>query len=104
MPNYEFIDPESGRRVIRRLPVAERDSFPGRVTVPSRINVCPKGEPETGSQLLDGWKACEQSMGTEGVRKMARGLGLSREQVKQACLAPDSVMERPVAGEVVAAG
>lgn len=101
MPNYEFIDPESGRRVIRRLPVAQRDSFPGRVTVPSRIHVCPKGEPEQGSQLLQGWKECEESMGTNGVRDMARGLGLTREQVKQACLAPDSAMERPLAGELV---
>ena len=102
MPNYEYI--ENGKRVIRRLPVAERDSFPGRVTVPSRIHVCPKGEPEHGSQLMDGWKSCEESMGSEGVRKMARSLGLTRDQVKQACLAPDSVMERPVAGELVATG
>ena len=102
MPLYEYI--ENGKQVIRRLPVARRDDFPGRVRVPSRVNVCPRGEPEHGSQLMQGWKECEESMGTEGVRSMARGLGLTREQVKQACAAPDSVMERPVAGEVIAAG
>lgn len=96
MPNYEFIDPESGRRVIRRLRVEDRDSFPGRVTVPSRVSVCPRGEPEHGSQLMDGWKACEEQGGTESARQMARGLGLTREQVKAACTAPDRVMERPL--------
>lgn len=93
MPLYEYI--ENGRQVIRRLPVHRRDEFPGRVVVPSRIAVCPRGEPEHGNQLLEGWKQCEESSGTEAARQMARGLGLTRDQVKRACTAPDAVMERP---------
>ena len=102
MPLYEYL--EAGRTVLRRLPVSRRDDFPGRVAVPSRVAVCPRGAPEHGSQLLNGWRECEESMGTEGTRNMARGLGLTRDQVKAACNAPDRVMERPLAGEVVAAG
>ncbi len=94
MPIYEYL--ENGRQVLRKLPVADRDKFPGRVTVPSRINVCPRGEPAQGSQLLDGWKAVEEQNGTGYARQMAKGLGLSREQVKQACLAPEGAMERPL--------
>lgn len=102
MPLYEYRGPD-GKTFVRRMPVAQRDAIPGRLTVPSRVAVCPKGEPEHGSQLLNGWKQCEESMGGEGVRKLARSLGLSREQVKQACNAPDKYMERPVAGELVIA-
>ena len=81
MPNYEFI--EDGRRVIRRLPVALRDSFPGRVTVPSRVLVCPRGAPTQGEDVLRGFSECEQKYGTEKVRQTAEALGLSRDQVKK---------------------
>lgn len=89
MPNYEYIDPESGRRVIRRLPVAARDSFPGRVTVPSRLSVCPKGEPAQADEVLRGFSKCEDRYGTEKVRLCAKAVGLTREQVKQVWNAPD---------------
>ncbi len=94
MPLYEYI--EGGRQVIRRLPVAERDSFPGRVVVPSRINVCPKGEPTQAETTLAGWKDCEERDGTEAVRQTAASLGMTREQVKRAWAAPDPV--DPMAG------
>ena len=83
MPNYEYIDPESGRRVIRRLPVAERDNFPGRVTVPARVMVCPRGEPKQGDEVLRGFSRSEDRFGTEKVRQCASALGLTRDQVKQ---------------------
>lgn len=89
MPNYEFIDPESGRRVIRRLSVAERDSFPGRVTVPSRVSVCPQGQPSQGSEVLRGFAKCEERYGTEKVRQCASAIGLSRDQVKKVWAAND---------------
>lgn len=94
MPVYEY---REGNRIVERiLPISERDRFPNRITVPRRVSVCHQGEPQHGSQLLDGWKAVEESGGTESVRRMAKGLGLSRDQIKRACLAPDHVMERPV--------
>lgn len=83
MPNYEYIDPDSGRRVIRRLPVAERDSFPGRVTVPSRVTV-PRPEPTQGDEVLRGFARCEEKDGTESVRQIARGLGTTRDAIKKA--------------------
>lgn len=94
MPAYEYeVD---GRVTVRVVPVAERDRYPGRRMVPSRIFVCPRGQPEHGSELLRGWKECEESGGTESTRQMARSLGLSRSQVREFCEAPDAAMERPV--------
>jgi hypothetical protein len=81
MPLYEYI--ENGKQVIRRLPVARRDDFPGRVVVPSRIAVCPQGEPSQGAQVLRGFARCEDTYGTEKVRQCAKGIGLTRDQVKQ---------------------
>lgn len=81
MPSYEYI--EGGRTVIRVLPVAERDRFPGRVTVPSRIAVCPRGEQSHGEAVLRGFSRCEETFGTEKVRQCARALGLTRDQVKK---------------------
>lgn len=80
MPVYEY--QEGNRTVLRRVPVADRDKFPGRVTVPSRINVCPQGEPTAGSQVLRGFAKCEESFGTEKVRQCANAVGLTRDQVK----------------------
>lgn len=81
MPLYEYI--EHGRRVTRVLPVARRDEFPGRVTVPSRINVCPTGGPTQGDEVLRGFRRAEETLGTEKVRQCAKSLGLTRDQVKK---------------------
>jgi hypothetical protein len=89
MPLYEY---REGDRIVERvLPVAARDSFPGRITIPRRVSVCHRGEPSQGESVLAGWKDCEEKDGTEAVRQTAASLGLSREQVKQAWLAPDPV-------------
>jgi hypothetical protein len=80
MPLYEYM--EGGRRVVRRLPVAQRDSFHGRVTVPSRVLVCPRGEPTQGDEVLRGFSRAEETLGTEKVRLTAKALGLTRDQVK----------------------
>lgn len=81
MPCYEYI--EGGETVVRVLPVAERDRFPGRVTVPSRISFLLASEPKQGDQVLRGWYRCEESSGTEKVRQAAKSLGLTREGVKK---------------------
>lgn len=81
MPVYEYI--EHGKPVLRRVPVAERDSFPGRVPLPSRLSVCPKGQPTQGSEVLTGFAKCEELYGTEKVRQTAKALGLTRDQVKK---------------------
>ena len=87
MPSYEYI--EGGRSVVRVLPVAERDRFPGRVTVPSRVMVCPRGEPSQGSQVLRGFERAESTSGTEKVRLCAKAIGLTRDQVKKVWAAND---------------
>jgi hypothetical protein len=81
MPVYEYI--EDGRRVLRKLPVAQRDDFPGRVTVPSRVLVCPRGKESQGTEVLRGFAQCEDRYGTEKVRQTAQAIGLTRDQVKQ---------------------
>lgn len=81
MPAYEYI--ERGRSVIRVVPVDKRDNWPNRVKVPSRILVCPRGEPTQSEQVLRGWYRCEESSGTEKVRQAAKSLGLTRDQVKK---------------------
>lgn len=81
MPAYEYI--EDGRTVVRVLPVADRDKFPGRITVPSRIAVCPRGEPAQGEQVLRGWYECEEKDGTAAVRKTEKALGLTAGQIKK---------------------
>lgn len=81
MPLYEYI--EHGKRVTRIVPVSQRDKFPGRVTVPSRINVCPNGDPKQGDQVLRGFRRAEETYGTEKVRLCAKAIGLTRDQVKK---------------------
>lgn len=81
MPIYEYI--EHGRRVTRVVPVARRDDWPGRVTVPSRVLVCARGEPTQGDEVLRGWRKAEEDYGTEKVRLTAKAIGLSRDQVKK---------------------
>jgi hypothetical protein len=67
MPTYEYI--ENGRRVLRVLPVSERDSFPGRVTVPSRVAVCPRGPATQAQEAMDGLRKVEQQIGTGEFRR-----------------------------------
>lgn len=85
MPLYEFM--ENGRVVARVLPVDARDSFPHRITVPSRISVCPRGAPTQEDELMQGWKEIEEQDG-RGARDLERSLGLTASQVKDAMLAP----------------
>lgn len=83
MPNYEFIEPETGRRVIRRLRVEERDSFPGRVTVPERILV-PRPEPTQGDEVLRGCYRAESKPGeAAALHRSFASLGLSADGVKK---------------------
>lgn len=86
MPVYEYR--ENGKQVLRRLPVAERDNYPGRVTVPSRLNVCPRGEPTQGDEVLRGFRRAEESFGTDAVKRTAAAIGLSRDQVKKVWAEP----------------
>ena len=81
MPLYEYN--EAGKTVVRVLPVAQRDSFPGRRVVPTRVNVCPRGEPTQGAEVLRGFARCEERYGTEKVRQTAKALGMSRDAVKK---------------------
>lgn len=94
MPAYDYL--EGGRRVTRVLPVAERDSFPNRITVPDRIMVCPRGEPTQSDAVLAGYKACEEKDGTEAIRRDCAALGLTRDQVKKAWAAPDPPGSEPL--------
>lgn len=84
MPFYDFI--EDGKLVTRYLKIDERDTFPGRI-MPSRIAVCPKGEPTQEDGLLQGWKEIEEKDG-RGARELERSLGLTADKVKDAMLAP----------------
>lgn len=86
MPVYEYR--EGGRVVVRALPVAERDTFPNRITVPSRVHVV-AGAPDPGADTLRGFHRCEERYGTESVRQCAKALGLTRDQVKKVWQRPD---------------
>ena len=67
MPTYEYI--ENGQKIVRVLPVSRRDEFPGRVSVPSRIAVCPRGAPSQEHAVMNGLRTVEQQMGTTAFRK-----------------------------------
>ena len=82
MPLYEYN--EGGRIVQRRLTVADRDKFPGRVPIPRRLSVCPRGQPTQGAEVLRGFYKAEQTLGGELVRKTERALGLTSDQIKKA--------------------
>lgn len=82
MPVYEYR--EGRKTVLRRLPVEERDKYPGRITVPSRLTVCPKGAMTQGEQVLRGFYQCEQRYGTARVRQTEKALGLNHHGVKKA--------------------
>jgi hypothetical protein len=85
MPLYEFR--ERGGVVLRVLPVARRDDFPNRISVPSRLSVCPRGEPTQEDGLLKGWREIEEQDGS-GARRLEKSLGLTADKVKDAMLAP----------------
>jgi hypothetical protein len=87
MPAYEYI--ERGRTVIRVLPVADRDKFPGRVVIPRRVMVCPRGEPSQADQVIKGFYACEQKYGTARVRLTEKALGMNASNVKAVWNRPD---------------
>lgn len=80
MPVYEYL--ENGKVVLRRVPVADRDMYPGRVTIPSRLTVCPRGESTQGESVLRGFYQCEQKMGTAKVRANERAMGLDHHKIK----------------------
>lgn len=80
MPVYEYR--HRGKVILRRVPVAERDRYPGRVTIPSRLTVCPRGEPTQGEQVLRGFYEEELKTGSKAVRQTERALGLNHHKVK----------------------
>jgi hypothetical protein len=81
VPAYEYI--EGGKTVVRVVPVADRDKYPGRVQVPRRVMVCPRGEPSQGDEVIRGFYQCEQRYGTAKVRLTEKALGMNASQVKK---------------------
>lgn len=91
MPLYEYN--EGGRLVTRHASVAERDRWPGRVTVPRRVSVL------AGSGRSEGqWQAEEVLRGFRREEQkdprlndtMRRGLGMTPDQIKDVWAQPDS--------------
>lgn len=85
MPLYEYLE-ASGRIVERVLPVQERNRFPGRLTVPRRVNVCPRGAPTVAESALRGFYGVEQTGGLDEIRRECEGL--EPDQIK-------SIWEQP---------
>jgi hypothetical protein len=62
MPIYEF---QEGSKIVERvLSVAERDKFPGRVTAPRRVLVCPRGETSQPHAVMNGLRKQEEKYGS----------------------------------------
>jgi len=80
MPAYEYR--EGGKIVVRVLPVKDRDTFPGRITIPSRLSVCPRGAPSQADEVLRGYYRSEEKLGTARVRDAEKALGMTHHQVK----------------------
>ena len=80
MPLYEYIDPKTRVRRLRRLPVRLRDSRPGRVPVPAGVFTCPRGEPAQRETVLEGFRKVESQI---GATELARQSGFSAAQVKR---------------------
>lgn len=78
MPLYEYL--EAGRIVSRVLPVEQRDAFPGRIPVPSRVCVCPRGAPSQEHSTMNGLRKVEQQIGTTALR---RGFPFSVEHTRR---------------------
>lgn len=75
MPNYEYIEEVSGRRVEIIVPIAERDQVPGhrRVAVPPRVNAVGFAE-DIHSQsygVRQGLKDMETRYGADRIRREA---------------------------------
>lgn len=80
MPIYQYYDAGTHRLLERRLPVAERDAFPGRVPIPGRFFVCPREEPSPSSSVLDGFRKVEQQLGTTALERQT---GFRSAEVKR---------------------
>lgn len=105
MPLYEYIDPVTGFRTERVLPVARRDEFPGRVTIPRRLVVLTKGGKSEADwqaeEVLRGFHKLEQK-DPQANEKMRESLGMTPNQIKDVWAQPDEpYVERP--GELVTA-
>lgn len=100
MPVYEYI--EGGRRIVRRLPVEERDAFPGRVVV-QPVRVLTQGQVTEAEwqarEVLNGFRREEQK--NPRLNDTVRAaLGMSPDKVKDTWAEPDApYVERP--GELV---
>jgi hypothetical protein len=81
MPVYQYLEGE--RLVERVLPVARRDDFPGRLAVPRRVLVCPRGRISQGEQVLRGFYEVEQRDPSMH-RQLKANLGLSAAQIREA--------------------
>lgn len=100
MPVYEYI--EGGRVVARRLPVEERDRFPGRIVVPRTVRVLTgTGRTEAewqASEVLRGFYREEQK--NPRLNDTVRAaLGMNADGVKDTWAQPDA--EYPEAGPEV---
>lgn len=101
MPTYQYL--ENGRIVERTLPVAQRDEFPGRITVPTRVRVLTNGgktEAEwQAEEVLRGFYRLEQK-DPNANDKMREGLGMTPAQIRDVWAQPDEYRpQRP--GEIL---
>lgn len=101
MPLYEYLEP-GGRVVTRRLAVADRDLYPGRIVVPRTVRVLKPGRSEAewqAEEVLRGFYREEQK--NPRLNDVVRSaLGMGPDRVKDVWAEPDApYAERP--GEVV---
>jgi hypothetical protein len=84
MPTYQYKEPATGEIVERFLPVEDRDRYPGRLTVPRRVNVCPRGKPSQGAEVLRGF-AREESKpgGSAALHRTVAAAGLTPSRIKE---------------------
>lgn len=83
MPTYEYRE-QSGQIVTRVLPVERRDEFPGRITVPRRVMVCPRGRPSQGAEVLRGFYREESKPGHgASLDRALKASGFSADHVKR---------------------
>lgn len=85
MPTYEYLEEETGGRVERIVPIAERDKQPGlrRILVPRRVafvGVAPDIH-DMGYLTRESLKDMETRYGRDAIR---RDTGMTTEQLKSA--------------------
>lgn len=84
MPNYEYIEEVTGRRVEMIVPVAERDAVPGHRRVFAAPRVAAIGlaqDPnDLGAQMRQSMKDLETRYGAD---RVVRESGFSAETLKQ---------------------